>query len=168
MWLLLLVFLRYITKDSLFFILPLVRWRQTLDLLLIFSSSAWTNSAYISGALAHLTTWWPSTDLFQAANVLLVLTTLKFYTILQIWSLSAKEGEIITPLDLLAALLRLVFTGARVHCWSMNNFCPPGLLCLSCKATFLPVNPKSVLLCGVTLPLVRQCICFCWALWGYC
>lgn len=73
---------------------------------------------------------------------------LKFYTILQIWSLSTKEGKIITPLDLLAALLRLAFTGARVHCWSVHNFCPPGLLCLLCKATFLSVNPKLVLLCS--------------------
>lgn len=90
-------------------------------------------------------------------NILRILTTLKFYTILHILSLSAKEGETVIPLDLLAELLRLAFTGARVHCWSMHSFCLPGLLFLLFKATFLPVKTKPVLLCGVTLSLMQQC-----------
>lgn len=71
------------------------------------------------------------------------------------------------PTDYTLEVSLLAFTGARVHCWSTHNSCLLGLLCPLCKTAFLPVSPKHALLHGVTLPLAKQCIHFCWAVWAH-
>lgn len=104
------------------------------------------NKLSLSGALASYHLHGLSLT-HSCLSMLLLLTNLKFYTILQIWSLCAKERQIITPLGLLVMFLRLAFTGARMHYWSMH-VCP-----LSSQST------PSLHCCVVTLRLVQHHIC---------
>lgn len=147
LWSLLLIILMYTTMDKLFFILQFVRWRKTLNPTSSFFQNEQTQ--FISQVL------WPPTIFIAFHRLIPVCQCLT----------PTDKPKILYNTSVLVSMCQRKINNHSFwpsgYAFEVSlHWCKGALLIYAHLSTFLPVYPKPVLLCVVTLPLVQQHICF--------